>query len=118
MKVYVKATLENAVSSTFYTNNVVTVDTTPPTVSITAPVNGATLSRGNITVNATASDNVGVIRVELYVDGKYIANDTASPYSLVWNARKASFGSHTIVMKAFDAAGNSANSAAVTVTLK
>lgn len=95
----------------------VTVDTTPPIVTITSPANGAILSRGNITVNATATDNVGVIRVELYVDGRYIANDTVSPYSLNWNARKASLGSHTIMMKAFDAAGNSANNT-ISVTLR
>jgi hypothetical protein len=117
-KVYAKATLENAVSSYFFVNNIVTVDTTPPIISITSPVSGAAYSRGLITVNANASDNVGVIRVELYVDGKYISNDTASPFSLNWNAKRATFGSHTIVMKAFDAAGNSASSAPVTITIK
>jgi hypothetical protein len=93
-------------------------DTTPPSVSITSPTNGASLSRGNITVNANASDNVGVTKVDLYIDGKYVASDTTAPYSLVWNAKRATVGSHTIRMKAFDAAGNSANSAVVTITIR
>ena len=116
-KVYAKAVLENAVTSTFFVNNVITVDTTPPVVSITSPINGAVFSRGNITVNANATDNVGIIRVELYVDGKYISNDTLAPFSLNWNAKRASLGQHTIVMKAFDAAGNSSFSPTVTVSI-
>ena len=108
--------LTNSSSTNFYVNNpppVVTIDTTPPTVSITSPINDAIFSRSIISVNATATDNVGVIRVELYVDGKYIANDTLAPFSLNWNAKRAYFGKHTIMMKAFDAAGNSASSSIV-----
>jgi hypothetical protein len=93
-------------------------DTIAPSVSITYPSNGSTIIRGPITVNALATDNVGVVRVELYVDGKYISNDTAAPYSLVWNAKRATLGQHNIIMKAFDAAGNSANSAVVTITIR
>ena len=108
--------LTNSSSTNFYVNNpppVVTIDTTPPTVSITSPINDAIFSRSIISVNATATDNVGVIRVELYVDGKYITNDTLAPFSLNWNAKRAYFGKHTITMKAFDAAGNSASSSIV-----
>src|SRR5439155_5214370 len=43
-------------------------DTTPPTVSITSPANGATVS-GTITVTANAADNVGVAGVHFIVDG-------------------------------------------------
>ena len=42
-------------------------DTTPPTVSITGPT-GGTVS-GTIAVTGTAGDNVGVVRIELWVDG-------------------------------------------------
>lgn len=92
------------------------VDTTPPAVSITSPTNGSSLARGAITINANATDNIGVVRVELYVDGKYLANDTSAPYSLVWNAKRATLGQHTITMKAFDAAGNSSSNS-ITITL-
>ncbi|MHA1228420.1 MAG: Ig-like domain-containing protein [Candidatus Hodarchaeales archaeon] len=46
-----------------------TADTTAPTVSITSPADGATVS-GTVTVEASASDNVGVDRVEFFVDGE------------------------------------------------
>ena len=42
-------------------------DTTPPTVSITAPANGATV-KGTVTVTASASDNVGVVGVQFLLD--------------------------------------------------
>src|SRR5206468_6392864 len=42
-------------------------DTTPPSTSITAPANGATVS-GTTSVTASASDNVGVTKVEFYLD--------------------------------------------------
>ena len=57
-------------------------DTTPPTVAITAPAAGATVS-GSITVNATASDNDSVSGVQFRLDGANLgAEDTASPYSV------------------------------------
>src|SRR5437867_1170872 len=45
-----------------------TPDTTPPTVSITAPAAGATVS-GTVSVKANASDNVGVVGVQFLLDG-------------------------------------------------
>jgi len=60
-----------------------------------------------ITVDATAGDNVGVVRVELRVDGTLVATDTSAPYALVLNTANHSDGSHTIRVTAYDAAGNS-----------
>jgi hypothetical protein len=91
-------------------------DTTPPTVSITAPANATTVS-GSVTVSATASDNVGVVGVQFLLDGVNLgAEDTTSPFSATWNTTTASNGSHTLTARARDAAGNSA-SASVTVTV-
>jgi subtilisin family serine protease len=91
-------------------------DTTPPTTSIASPANGATVS-GTTTVSATASDNVGVSRVELYVDGSLAGTDTTSPYSFSWNTTTVANGSHTLQTRAFDAAGNTGSSANVGVTV-
>ncbi len=91
-------------------------DTTPPTVSITAPANGATVS-GTTSVTASASDNVGVSKVEFYLDGALQSTDTASPYAWSWNTTTATNGAHTLTSMAYDAAGNSATSAAVNVTV-
>ena len=91
-------------------------DTTPPTTAITSPAAGSTVT-GTVTVTASASDNVGVTRVELYVDGALLATDTASPWSASWNTATATNGSHSLTSKAYDAAGNVGTSAAVTVTV-
>jgi thermitase len=91
-------------------------DTTPPTASITAPGAGATVS-GTAAIDVSATDNVGVVRVDLYVDGALFAADTASPFSFAWDTTTASNGSHTLQATAADAAGNSASSAAIAVTV-
>ncbi|HXH41803.1 MAG TPA: Ig-like domain-containing protein, partial [Thermoanaerobaculia bacterium] len=91
-------------------------DTTPPTTSITAPTSGATVS-GTTSVTASASDNVGVTKVEFYLDGALASTDTSSPYSWSWNTTTASNASHSLSTKAYDAAGNVGTSATVTVTV-
>src|SRR5260221_11301930 len=91
-------------------------DTTPPTVSITAPAAASTVS-GSVTVSATAADNVGVVGVQFLLDGANLGTeDTASPYSVTWNTATAANGSHTLSARARDAAGNTAT-ASVTVTV-
>lgn len=92
-------------------------DTTPPTVNVTAPANGSTVS-GTVTVTASASDDVGVSRVELYVDGALAATDTTAPYEHAWDTTTVSNGTHTLMARAYDAAGNSAtdNDTSVTVS--
>src|SRR5207245_606359 len=92
-------------------------DTTPPTVSITSPVSGATVG-GTTSVTASASDNVGVVGVQFLLDGANLGvEDAAAPYSVSWNTTTASNGSHTLTAVARDAAGNRTTSAAVTVTV-
>src|SRR5439155_833888 len=92
-------------------------DTTPPTVSITSPAGGATVS-GTTAVSASASDNVGVVGVQFLLDGAALgAEDTTSPYSVSWNTANTGNGSHTLTATARDAAGNRTTSAGVTVTV-
>ena len=91
-------------------------DTTAPTTSITAPANGATVS-GTTSVTASASDNIGVTKVEFYLDGALKSTDTTSPYSWSWDTTASANGSHSLVTKAYDAAGNVGTSATVTVTV-
>jgi len=92
-------------------------DTTRPTVSITSPSNGATVP-ATVTITASAADNVGVAGVQFRIDGaNFGAEDTTAPYSISWNTTSAANGSHTIDAIARDAAGNSAPSATVTVTV-
>jgi len=91
-------------------------DTTPPTVSVTAPAAGATVS-GTIAVSASASDDVGVTRVELRADGAPIGSDTTAPYGVSLDTRTLSNGPHTLSAAAVDAAGNTGVSVGVGVTV-
>ncbi len=96
-------------------NNAV-VDTTAPTASITSPAASATVS-GTFAIAASASDNVAVSKVEFYVNGTLVGTDTAIPYSYSWNSSSVANGSYSITTKAYDAAGNIGQSAAVAVTV-
>ncbi|MFA6474048.1 MAG: Ig-like domain-containing protein [Patescibacteria group bacterium] len=92
-------------------------DTTDPTVNLTAPANGATVS-GTVSVTANASDTIGVIGVQFRLDGADLgAEDTTSAYSTSWNTTSASNGSHTLTAIARDAAGNTATASSITVTV-
>lgn len=90
-------------------------DTTPPTVSIATPT-GGTVS-GSVTVSVNASDNVGVAKVSLAVNGTVIASDMTAPYQFTWNSTSVPNGSAKLTAIASDAAGNTATSAAVTVNV-
>jgi len=91
-------------------------DTTPPTASITSPAAGATVS-GTISIQANASDNVGVTRVDFLVDGSLLSSDTTAPFAASWNTANAANGAHSLTVRAFDAANNQKTSAAVSVTV-
>jgi hypothetical protein len=108
------STTSAAVSVTV--NNV--VDTTPPAVAVTAPLNGATVSGATVTVSASATDTGGVAGVQFKLDGVNLGAEVrTSPYSISWNTIAASNGPHTLTAVARDAAGNSATSAAISVTV-
>ena len=83
----------------------VTADTTAPTAVISNPIGGAKVS-GTVGVTASASDNVGVKTLSLYIDGTLQASVSGASLSYNWNTRKAAAGSHTLLVKAQDAAGN------------
>ena len=70
---------------------------------------------GNVSVLVSATDAVGVVRVELYVDGQLTATSTASPFTTKWNTNKAAKGGHTLQCRAYDAAGNAGLSQVLTV---
>ena len=92
-----------------------TTDLQPPSVAITAPT-GGTVS-GIVPINVTASDNVGVSRVDLLVSGTLLASDISAPYAFSWDSTALAGSSASLVARAYDAAGNSASSAAMTVTV-
>jgi alpha-mannosidase len=92
-------------------------DATAPTVSLTAPAAGATVS-GTVSVTATASDNVGVAGVRFTLDGADLAaEDAVAPYAVSWDTTTAANGTHVLRAVARDAAGNVGTSASVSITV-
>lgn len=79
-------------------------DTTKPSIVIASPTEGATMPSGSITVSGTASDDVGVMRVEVSTDGMNWAEAAGNPS---WTAGvNLTEGSRMIYARALDAAGN------------
>ena len=92
-------------------------DSIPPVVSITAPSNGDTVG-GTVNVTANATDNSAVAGVQMKVDGNNAGSeDTTAPYSVAWDARTVSAGSHQLRAVARDTSGNTTTSAAITVNV-
>jgi len=93
-------------------------DTQAPSVSVTAPAAGATVS-GDVALAAEATDDVGVESVQFKVDGNPVGPpDTSAPYGMTWDSTTVPDGQHTITAEARDAAGNTGVSAPVTVTVQ
>jgi len=80
-------------------------DTIAPTATFTSPANGATVTT-KATVSVNATDNVGVTKMELFIDGKLMTTVSGTNLTYLWNCRKEAAGYHTIIAKAYDAAGN------------
>jgi subtilisin family serine protease len=87
-----------------------TPDIIPPVVNIANPPNGYVIPQKgnkNINIQVSASDNVGVVKIQIFIDGvlkKECLNTTSCNYN--WKTGSESNGQHTITAKAFDAAGN------------
>lgn len=87
-----------------------------PTTSITSPSNGATFTApASITINATASDNVSVSKVDFYNGSTLLGTDTSSPYLFSWTNVAA--GTYTLTTKATDNQGAIGTSAAINITV-
>ena len=93
------------------------IDITAPVVSINNPANGATVN-GIVAIGATATDTVGVTRVDFYANGQLIGSDSSSPYSFNWDSKTVADGVIVpISAKAYDAANNEGISNTVNATV-
>jgi hypothetical protein len=91
-------------------------DSVAPTVTVTSPGAGTTLS-GTVTVRATATDNVGVVNTVLQIDGGTRMTRSLAPYQWSLDTTTVANGTHTITVLAYDTAGN-VGAASVSVTVK
>jgi hypothetical protein len=100
-----------------FSNVVDPTDPTSPTVTVTSPAGGATIS-GTVIPTADASDNVGVYGVQFNLDGAPLGvEDLTAPYTTGWNTTLGGNGSHVLTAIARDAAGRETTSASVIVTV-
>ncbi len=93
----------------------VTVDNTPPSVTILYPADHSTYTMGDeyVTIQPNVVDNISMDRVEFYVDGQLIAISTIAPYNERWIITEP--GTHNIELRAYDNAGNTSVSQRVTI---
>ena len=89
-------------------------DSESPVVSILGPTGDSTIE-GLVPIDVSATDNLGVARVEVLANGVLLGSDDTSPYMFVWDSTVANDGNATLVARAYDAAGNRGTSATVTV---
>ncbi len=96
-----------------------TVTVANVTVALTSPTTGTT-AQGGVTMTAVATPSAGasVTRVEFYVAGVKVGEDTTAPYSITWDSRTVSNGTRAVYAKVTDTAGRSANSAKVSLTTR
>ena len=92
------------------------VDSQPPTVAITSPASGSSAS-GIVSIDISASDNVGVARVDLYANNQLLASDVAAPYQFGLDTTQFATGSLMLSAVAVDSAGNRQTSSGVTLTV-
>ena len=86
------------------------VDSTPPTVSISSPVSGQTVSE-IVTITVTAQDNEAISKVEFFIDNSLAYTDSESPYEYEWNTITYENGSeHTVKVISYDTSDNSTES--------
>ena len=99
------------------TNPTSPADTTPPTVSISTPTNNSTVT-DSVLISVNASDNVGVEKVEFYIDGNLTNTRSTVPWQYKWIVRDLpSNSAHTILAKAYDAVNNIGSSTTINVTV-
>jgi O-glycosyl hydrolase len=88
-----------------------------PTVAVTSPLAGATVS-GTVPVTASATASAGVSGVQFTLDGAKLASeDTSAPFAVSWDTTSSANGTHVIAATVRDAAGRTATSIDTVVTV-
>jgi membrane carboxypeptidase/penicillin-binding protein len=99
----------------------VTVDNTPPVVSLISPTADDIFTLGSdesVIIQPDAQDNLSLASVKVIVDNKLVNTSTVAPFTYRWPLKGILPGPHTLQLQAVDAAGNTALSKPVTITIK
>ncbi|MGW4275508.1 glycoside hydrolase family 48 protein [Streptomyces seoulensis] len=90
----------------------------PPITVLTSPAPGATYAQGEavpLAASAAAADGATISKVEFYDDTTLLGTDTSAPYT--FSATALGVGGHSLLAKAYDSLGASAESTPVGVTV-
>ncbi len=110
------ATDDRGLATTSAIVNISITTNAPPSVALTSPADGASFASGaNVTLTASASDDLAVSKVEFFIGGEKFRTDTNAPHSVVWS--NAALGLWTLTAVATDNEGFATTSAPVYVTL-
>jgi chitinase len=90
---------------------------TPPGVALISPLNGASVARkSTVTIGMNAWDDVGVTKLEFYVNGSLVCTNAPTSYTCAWNVPAAPGRTYKLQAKAYDTAGKVGSSSIITVT--
>ena len=89
-------------------------DSTPPDIAIVNPVSGQTVG-GQVAVDVSIGNGADMTRAELWVDGARVVVDSQAPFAFSWDTTPHAQGGHSLMAKAYDAAGNTGESTPLTV---
>jgi thermitase len=93
------------------------IDNVDPITQVTNPKDGASIAKaksGNVSVSS--SDNIGVVRAEIYINGRLMATSSSASFTYKWNTHRLAKGSYQIQSRAYyDKAGNVGFSPLITV---
>lgn len=107
------------------TNTTTPPDTSPPAVGIISPANGAILS-GAVIIQASASDNSGISKVEFYLNNVLVTSDITAPYCYsgdngtscnTFDTKTLSNNSYALTAKAYDKFNNISTSSPNSITI-
>lgn len=90
------------------------IDTVIPTVAVNSPVDMSTVSN-LVIIDSTSTDDTGIVRAELWVDGALYHTEYTAPFTMAWPSMLFSNGDHTLQIKSYDVAGNVGVSSVVNV---
>ena len=96
----------------------IVADTTPPRLTMTAPLTGTTVVRqSRIRIRGRATDDVKVTQIQVYVNGVKVCSRTTPAYTCTWTVPNRP-GVYRLQAIAWDAAGHQSRSAGISVTAR
>ena len=88
----------------------------PPNIQFVQPQDGAVVS-SSVTVEAQATDDIGVTKVEFYLNTTLLFTDYTSPYSFVWYSTSVANGNYYLRAVAYDTSGQT-STATITISVR